>query len=54
MKPRDVIKIIAVMFLAGIGPIALAQTGAFGGGYGPPLKVEPPPKVFATSDEHYA
>ena len=32
----------------------LAQPGAFGGGYGPPLKVVPPPKVFTTSDEHYA
>ena len=29
--------------------IALAQPGAFGDGYGPPLKVVPPPKEFATS-----
>src|SRR5687767_10527075 len=31
----------------------LAQPGAFGGGYGPPLQVVPPPKQFTTSDEHY-
>ncbi len=38
-----------------VGPTAApAQTGAFGGGYGPPLKVMAPPQVFATSDEHYA
>ncbi|RYE51729.1 MAG: hypothetical protein EOP18_11820, partial [Rhizobiaceae bacterium] len=38
-----------------VGPTAtVAQTGAFGGGYGPPLKVMAPPQVFATSDEHYA
>jgi len=30
-----------------------AQPGAFGGGYGPPLEVVPPPRAFATSDEHY-
>jgi hypothetical protein len=35
-------------------PTASAQRGSFGGGYGPPLSVVPPPKVFATSDEHYA
>jgi hypothetical protein len=32
---------------------AWAQKGAFGGGYGPPLEVVPPPKEFATSDEYY-
>jgi hypothetical protein len=31
----------------------VAQPGAFGGGYGPPLAVVPPSKTFATSDEHY-
>lgn len=31
-----------------------AQQGSFGGGYGPPLQVVPPPREFATSDEHYA
>src|SRR5689334_3939653 len=34
--------------------MVLAQPGAFGGGYGPPLKVVAPPRSFATSDEHYA
>jgi hypothetical protein len=34
-------------------PNLVAQPGAFGGGYGPPLAVMPPPKAFATSDEHY-
>ena len=31
----------------------VAQPGAFGGGYGPPLKVVPPPRAFVSSDEHY-
>src|SRR5262249_8195410 len=46
---------VAVAFFAvGIVPsIAFAQPGAFGAGYGPPLKVVPPAKIFATSDEHY-
>jgi len=34
--------------------VTLAQVGAFGGGYGPPLKEIAPLQVFATSDEHYA
>ena len=39
---------------AGHGAVAaLAQRGSFGGGYGPPLKVDKPPKEFATSEEHY-
>jgi len=45
----------------GIGALALtmasatvlAQRGQFGGGFGPPLKAEKPPRNFATSDEHY-
>jgi len=28
-------------------------TAQFGAGYGPPLQVVPPPKEFATSEEHY-
>ncbi len=32
---------------------ASAQKHAFGAGYGPPLKVVPPPKQFATLDEYY-
>ncbi len=44
-----------LVFAVGIIPsMAFAQPGAFGGGYGPELKVVPPPKTFATSDEHYA
>ena len=47
--------VAVVIFALGIVPsIAFAQPGAFGGGYGPALKVEPPPKPFATSDDHYA
>src|SRR5438552_12628079 len=47
--------VAGVVFALGSVPsIASAQAGAFGGGYGPPLKVVPPPKAFATSDEHYA
>jgi hypothetical protein len=43
------------MFAFGsVSSIAFAQPGSFGGGYGPPLKVEPPAKTFSTSDEHYA
>src|SRR5438034_10702449 len=44
---------VVIFALGSIPSIALAQPGAFGGGYGPPLQVVPPPKVFATSDEHY-
>lgn len=34
--------------------VSMAQRGAFGGGYGPPLETVPPPRQFQTSDEHYA
>ena len=44
----------AIFALGSVPSIALAQPGSFGGGYGPPLNVVPPPKTFATSDEHYA
>ena len=44
---------IGALTLAMASPTALAQRGVFGGGYGPPLKAEKPPKEFATSDEHY-
>jgi len=33
--------------------VLFAQPGAFGGGYGPALKVVPPPQAFATSEDHY-
>jgi hypothetical protein len=54
-------KLNTSLWWAGIGMLALAvvpsesyaQRGAFGAGYGPPLKVEPPPKQFASSEEHY-
>ncbi len=44
---------IAVLVLTAGPSVSFAQKGAFGGGYGPPLKVEPPPKQFASSEEHY-
>src|SRR5574339_611655 len=43
----------AALALAGLPSPLLAQPGAFGGGYGPPLQVVAPPKAFATSEEHY-
>src|SRR5437773_466292 len=47
--------VVVAIFALGAAPsIVLAQPGAFGGGYGPPLTVVPPPRVFTTSDEHYA
>ena len=55
MNLKGVSRVAALIFLIGSVPsVGSAQTGAFGGGYGPPLKAEPPPRVFATSDEHYA
>src|SRR5688572_28430615 len=42
-----------VMFALAVPSMALAQPGAFGGGFGPPLSVVNPPKVFTTSDGHY-
>jgi hypothetical protein len=39
---------------AALAPAALAQGGAFGAGYGPPLQTVPPPREFATSADHYA
>ena len=44
---------VGVFAFGGVPSIALAQPGAFGGGFGPPLSIVAPPKVFATSDEHY-
>jgi hypothetical protein len=54
-------KVHKALSWVGVGALALAllpatsfaQRGAFGGGYGPPLKTEPPPKQFASSEEHY-
>ena len=45
--------VVAECTLLGSLPAVLAQPGAFGGGFGPPLQVVPPAKAFATSDEHY-
>ncbi|HVG55028.1 MAG TPA: hypothetical protein VM846_11395 [Vicinamibacterales bacterium] len=45
--------VVAACTLLGSLPAVLAQPGAFGGGFGPPLQVVPPAKAFATSDEHY-
>ena len=44
---------VAAFALVSAPSMLVAQPGAFGGGYGPPLTVVPPPKAFATSDEHY-
>ena len=44
---------VAVLALVSAPSIPDAQPGAFGGGYGPPLAVVPPPRAFATSDDHY-
>ncbi|HET7132588.1 MAG TPA: hypothetical protein VFJ95_10090 [Gammaproteobacteria bacterium] len=53
-RPITAVRIgIAALALVLAPSIGLAQRGAFGGGYGPPLKVEPPPKQFASSEEHY-
>jgi hypothetical protein len=56
MKPMAGVAWLALgtVLLGAMPAAALAQTGAFGGGYGPPLEVVPPPQPFATSDEHYA
>src|SRR3569832_2289169 len=44
---------IAAFALVSAPSMLFAQRGAFGGGYGPPLKVVAPPRAFATSEEHY-
>ena len=44
---------VAAFALVSAPSMLFAQPGAFGGGYGPPLQVVPPPRAFATSDEHY-
>jgi hypothetical protein len=44
---------VAAFVIGSAPPTVFAQPGAFGGGYGPPLEVVPPPRAFATSDEHY-
>ena len=46
--------IAALLALGSASSMLLAQPGAFGGGYGPPLQVVSPPKAFTTSDDHYA
>lgn len=51
---RKGILALALAALPLFGGLAQAQPGSFGGGSGPPLEVVPPPREFATSDEHYA
>ena len=41
---------LGLVVLAALPAVSLAQ---FGAGYGPPLKVIPPPREFKTSEEHY-
>jgi len=49
-----IFRVVVVVFALCSAPSALfAQAGSFGGGFGPPLKVVPPPRAFASSDEHY-
>lgn len=45
---------VGSLVLGALPNLAAAQGGSFGGGFGPPLQVVPPPREFATSDEHYA
>jgi len=45
--------VVALVAVGGLASTLLAQPGAFGGGYGPPLQAVAPSKAFATSDEHY-
>src|SRR5690349_18995860 len=49
-------RVALALLVAGFSATAMlsAQPGAFGGGYGPPLKVVAPPGAFATSDAHCA
>jgi hypothetical protein len=42
-----------IFVLGAVSSIAGAQRGSFGGGYGPPLVVVPPARVYATADAHY-
>ena len=44
---------LGAVLLVAVPIVASAQPNAFGGGYGPPLKVVPPPRQFATSEEQY-
>ena len=51
---RLMFRVVLTLVAIGAAPSSLfAQPGAFGGGYGPPLQAVPPPKAFATSEEHY-
>jgi hypothetical protein len=45
---------VGSLLLGALPNLVAAQGGAFGGGSGPPLQTVPPPRQFATSDEHYA
>ena len=51
---RVMFQVALALVTIGSAPSPLfAQSGAFGGGYGPPLQTVAPPRAFATSDEHY-
>ena len=46
-------RVVAAVLVLAAPSLTFAQNGGFGAGYGPPLKVVPPPKQFASSEEHY-
>ncbi len=46
-------RFVAAALVLAAPSLSFAQNGGFGAGYGPPLKVVPPPKQFASSEEHY-
>ena len=43
----------AVFVIGSVPSVVVAQPGAFGGGFGPPLAVVAPPRTVAPSDDHY-
>ena len=44
---------LGALACAALPTAAFAQAGAFGGGNGPPLVVQQPPRQFKNSEEHY-
>ena len=52
-KSLSWVAVLTFVFLI-VPSFAFAQPGAFGGGFGPPLRVVTALRAFSTSDEHYA